>query len=99
MCRAIYEQDKEIAALMTDFVGYAVDFYEHLSDYPVVRPADRKMLDDISLKVIPTSGRPLQEVYQELLREVFSTRCWLSTPEVFPVSHPRRPCSLGWEIS
>lgn len=95
MCRAIYEQDKEIAGLMTDFVGYAVDFYEHLSDYPVVRPADRKMLDDISLKVIPTSGRPLQEVYQELLREVYSNTLLAQHPRSFSCI-PSTASLLSW---
>lgn len=88
-------QGREIAALMKDFVDYAADFYEHLSDYPVVRPADTKTLEDMGQKTIPASGRPLREVYEELLRDVYSNTLLAQHPRSFSCI-PSTASLLSW---
>lgn len=92
---ATYDQTREIAALMRDFVGYAVDFYERLPSGPVARPANGKTLEGIAQKEIPASGRPLREVYEELLEDVYSNTLLAQHPRSFSCI-PSTASLLSW---
>ena len=59
------EQNKEIGALMQEFVGRTVDFYNDLPSQPVCRPASQEALERLQRQPIPAAGRPVPEVYQE----------------------------------
>lgn len=88
-------RNQEIAALMTDFVGHAAGFYDHLSDQPVCRQADPEMLERVGRQTIPASGRPMREVYEELLRDVYSNTLLAQHPRSFSCV-PSTASLLSW---
>lgn len=88
-------RNQEIAALMTDFVGRAVGFYDHLSDQPVCRQADPKTLERVGRQTVPVSGRPMREVYEELLRDVYSNTLLAQHPRSFSCV-PSTASLLSW---
>lgn len=88
-------RNREIAALMTDFVGRAAGFYDHLSDQPVCRRTDPEMLERVGRQTIPVSGRPLGEVYEELLRDVYSNTLLAQHPRSFSCV-PSTASLLSW---
>lgn len=95
MAYAFQDQTREVAALMTDFVGRAAGFYEHLSGQPVCRPADSGTLRRIEEQTIPVSGRPLREVYEEMLRDVYSSTLLVQHPRSFACV-PSTASMLSW---
>lgn len=95
MNSVLQEQNGEIIALMADFCDRVKDFYEHLSGCPVIRPADEKMLERVSRQAIPDAGRPLREVYQELLRDVYSNTLLAQHPRSFSCI-PSTASLLSW---
>lgn len=92
---AMTNQTREIAALMTDFVGRAARFYDRLSVQPVCRQADAGTLERVERQEIPASGRPLREVYQELLRDVYSNTLLAQHPRSFSCV-PSTASLLSW---
>ena len=50
------EQNKEIGALMQEFVGRTVDFYNDLPSQPVCRPASQEALERLQRQPIPAAG-------------------------------------------
>lgn len=95
MTSAFRVQNREIAALMTDFIGRAAGFYERLSDQPVCRTADDTTLRRIERQTIPTSGRPLQEVYEEMIRDVYAHTLLAQHPRSFACV-PSTASLLSW---
>ena len=66
------EQNREIGKLMQEFVLQMVDFYDHLSSYPVCPEMRPETLGRLENAPIPTHGRPIREVYEEMLRDVYA---------------------------
>lgn len=95
MRSAAHEQNNEIAAIMRDFVDHIKAFYEHLPDCPVIRPADAKVLERVSRQTIPDAERPLRDVYQELLRDVYSNTLLAQHPRSFSCI-PSTASLLSW---
>ena len=95
MDSALHEQSGEITVLMADFTDRITDFYEHLSDFPVIRLADEKTLERVSRQAIPDAGRPLREVYQEMLRDVYSNTLLAQHPRSFSCI-PSTASLLSW---
>lgn len=95
MKSAFQDQNGEIALLMTDFVRRAVDFYAHLSGQPVCRTASGETLQRVRRQDIPVSGRPLGEVYEELLRDVYSNTLLAQHPRSFACV-PSTASLLSW---
>lgn len=95
MTSAFRNQNEEIAALMTDFVSRAADFYKHLSNRPVCRAADGAALRRIERQTIPVSSRPLREVYEEMLRDVYSNTLLAQHPRSFACI-PSTASLLSW---
>lgn len=91
----LYSQTREISELMTDFVGYAAAFYDHMDKNPVCRPTDAAALDSVRRQTIPISGRPLGEVYEELLRDVYSHTLLAQHPRSFSCI-PSTASPLSW---
>ena len=50
------EQNKESGALMQEFVGRTVDFYNDLPSQPVCRPASQEALERLQRQPIPAAG-------------------------------------------
>lgn len=95
MTSAFRNQNREIAALMTDFVSRTAGFYEHLPDRPVCRTADDGALRRIERRAIPVSGRPLGEVYEEMLRDVYANTLLAQHPRSFACV-PSTASLLSW---
>lgn len=77
------EQNRQIGALMQEFVTRTVDFYNNLEVQPVRRPADRKTLGYLESLSVPKNGRPVQEVYQEMLQEIYANTLLAQHPRSF----------------
>lgn len=88
-------QNQEVAALMTDFVSRTADFYAHLSDQPVCRLPQPGTLERISRQPIPVDSRPLREVYEEMLRDVYSNTLLAQHPRSFACI-PSTASMLSW---
>lgn len=89
------EQNKQIGALIKDFVGHTVHFYDNLQEQPVCRPCDNsaiKYLDEIS---VSKQGRPIREVYTEMLRYVYSNTLLAQHPRSFSCI-PSTASMLSW---
>lgn len=95
MNETLHGQTMEIAGMMTDFVGRAADFYEHISEKPVCPPADAAALDRVARQTISVSGRPLREVCEELLRDVYSQTLLAQHPRSFSCI-PSSASLLSW---
>lgn len=95
MTSAFHDQNREIAALMTDFTGRAAGFYDRLSDCPVCRTADGGALQRIKLQTIPVSSRPFREVYEEMMRDVYSNTLLAQHPRSFACV-PSTASLLSW---
>lgn len=95
MNETLHNQTMEIAEVMTDFVGRAADFYKHITEKPVCPPADAAALDRVARQTIPTSGRPLREVYEELLRDAYSQTLLAQHPRSFSCI-PSSASLLSW---
>lgn len=79
----VQQQNEQIGALMKDFVEQAVYFYNTLKDQPVCRPASKDALEHIENQSIPTDGRPIQEVYAEMLRDIYAHTLLVQHPRSF----------------
>lgn len=77
------EQNRQIGVLMQEFITRTVDFYNNLEVQPVRRPADRKTLEYLESLPVPESGRPVQEVYQEMLQEIYANTLLAQHPRSF----------------
>lgn len=89
------EQNERIGALMTDFVAQAVDFYNHLDEQPVSRPAQRETLAYLEALPIPTHARPVEQVYSEMLRDVYTNTLLAQHPRSFSCI-PSTASLLSW---
>lgn len=66
------EQNKQIGDLMKNFVNKTIGLYENLQMQPVCRSVDTKTLEYLQKLSIPNEGRPIQDVYTEMLRDIYS---------------------------
>lgn len=89
------EQNKEIGALMQEFVGRTVDFYNDLPSQPVCRPASQEALERLQRQPIPAAGRPVPEVYQEMLQDVYASTLLGQHPRSFACI-PSTASLLSW---
>lgn len=89
------EQNRQIGALMEDFVGRTIDFYDNLQTQPVCRPADSHTLKYLEKLPIPKQGRPMQDVYPEMLRDIYSNTLLAQHPRSFSCI-PSTASLLSW---
>lgn len=89
------EQNRQIGALMEDFVGRTIDFYDHLQTQPVCRPADSHTLQYLEKLPVPKQGRPIQDVYSEMLRDIYSNTLLAQHPRSFSCI-PSTASLLSW---
>ena len=67
--------------LMKEFVDTVFSFYNHIKDQDVCQMADEQTLEKIRKQSIPQQGRPVEEVYREMLSDIY--------PNMSRVQHPR----------
>lgn len=89
------EQNRQIGALMKDFVGRIIDFYDNMQTQPVFRPIDNNTLKYLEEMSIPKQGRPVQDVYSEMLRDVYSNTVFNQHPRSFSCI-PSTASLLSW---
>lgn len=85
----------QIGVLMKDFVSRAVELYNQLNTLPVYYPAKKEALDSLKNQTIPVSERPLQEVYAEMIREIYSNTLLAQHPRSFSCI-PSTASLLSW---
>lgn len=89
------EQNEQIKTLVKEFTDQIVDFYDHLDTRPVYRPADEERLAALAEQSIPDRGRPLREVYEEMIREIYSHTLLAQHPRSFSCI-PSTASLLSW---
>lgn len=89
------ELNKQIGELMQVFVGQTVDFYNQLQEQPVCSSAEKEALEHLELQSIPQYGRPVQEVYSEMFRDVYSNSILEQHPRSFSCI-PSTASLLSW---
>ena len=89
------EQNEQIGTLVKDFVSLAVDFYNHLDTYSVSRSVSKETLESLKNQMIPLSGRPLQEVYTEMLQKIYANTLLAQHPRSFSCI-PSTASLLSW---
>lgn len=85
------QRQRQIGACMQTFIRETMDFYDHLRTQPVCRPVDPETLERLEERCVPEEGRPVQEVYGEMLQEVFSNTTLQQ--------HPRSFCCIPSTVS
>ena len=83
MKEKIQQQNEQIGELMKDFVKQTVRFYNTLKEQPVCRPASKNTVEYIENLSIPEDGRPVHEVYDEMLRDVYAHTLLVQHPRSF----------------
>lgn len=91
----IKEQNRQIGDLMKDFVGHTIDFYDNLQAQPVCRPVDNRTLKYLEGLPIPKQGRPIQDVYSEMLKDIYSNTLLAQHPRSFSCI-PSTASLLSW---
>ena len=88
-------QNKEVGILMKDFISSTVDFYNHMESGPVFRPAGKECLAGLNDQSIPHKGRPLKDVYKEMLEKVYASTLLGQHPRSFACV-PSTASLLSW---
>lgn len=81
--------------LMKDFVTHTVNFYNHLEEQPVCHPIPPQTITRLEKQTIPAQSRPIQEVYTEMLRDIYSNAASLQHPRSFSCI-PSTASLLSW---
>lgn len=89
------EQNRQIGAFIKDFVEHMIHFYDHLQAQPVCRPIDNNTLKYLEEMSIPKQRRPIQDVYTEMLRDVYSNTLLAQHPRSFSCI-PSTASLLSW---
>lgn len=90
------EQNEQIGALVKEFVSLAVDFYNHLDTYSVSRSVSEETLESLRSQTIPMVGRPLQEVYTEMIQKIYANTLLAQHPRSFSCI-PSTASLLSWK--
>ena len=57
--------------LMKEFVDTVFSFYNNIKEQDVCQMADEQTLEKIRKQSIPQQGRPVEEVYREMLSDIY----------------------------
>lgn len=88
-------QNAQIGTLIQEFTEQAVAFYDGMKEQPVCRPAKEATLERLEKQTIPAEGRPVQEVYSEMLRDIYSNTILGQHPRSFSCV-PSTASLLSW---
>lgn len=95
MRETIEEQNQHIGRLMEDFVRRTVEFSNTLPDRPIRQPDPQEVMDYLQGEAIPAQGRPLEEVYGEMLEDVYRDILFPQHPRSFACI-PSTASLLSW---
>ena len=76
-------QTNRAGALMKEFIDRTLGFYQNIKQQDICPQADEQTLDRLHRQGIPRLGRPVDEVYQEMLRDVYSNNALVQHPRCF----------------
>ncbi len=77
------KQNILVGKLMKGFVDQTVEFYNGMKERKICRPTDKKVWDRLRRQTVPVKGRPLEEVYQEMLDDVYMSISLAQHPRSF----------------
>jgi len=77
------KQNILVGKLMKGFVDQTVEFYNGMKERKICRPTDKKVWDRLCRQTVPVKGRPLEEVYQEMLDDVYMSISLAQHPRSF----------------
>lgn len=77
------EMAAELGDVMKGFVDSALGFYEGLKERPVFSEADEETVARLRDRGIPEGGRPLREVFEEMMRDVYANQSLVQHPRCF----------------
>lgn len=89
------EQNREIEALLTQFIHQTVEMYNEMPGKPVCPPEREETLKELEKLSIPATGRPIQDVCSEMIRSVYSGTRLLQHPRSFSCI-PSTASLLSW---
>lgn len=96
MDRTLSQAAAPAAELARAFVSRAAALYDRLPQEPTVRPTDPDALARLEARSIPTQGRPLEEVWDELLRDVCPGMMLHQHPRSFACVPSSSSTLLSW---
>lgn len=76
-------QTAQAGALMKEFVDTVLDFYGTMKAEPVCRQIGPETQARLERRGIPRVGRPVEEVYREMLRDVYANNTLVQHPRCF----------------
>lgn len=88
-------QNEQIGVLMQDFVTHIVEFYDSLEAKPVCHSIPKETLFCLENQTISAHGRPIQEVYSEMLEDVYANTLLAQHPRSFSCI-PSTASLLSW---
>ncbi len=76
-------QMMQTGALMKEFIDHVLGFYQNIKQQEVSRQADNATLERLRQLGIPQAGRPVDEVYREMMEDVYSNTSLVQHPRCF----------------
>ena len=76
-------QTQRAGELMERFIGQTLDFYENIKREDVFRKADGAAISRLLKNGIPQKGRPVDEVYREMMDDVYANTSLVQHPRCF----------------
>lgn len=89
------KQNAQIGELMKEFIARTIHFYQEMPMQPVCRPAAKETLEALKKQTIPVQGRSVQEVYSEMLRDIYANTLLGQHPRSFSFI-PSTASLLSW---
>ena len=74
---------REMTRLMEEFVPSLVSFYRGIKDEKVCREADSETIARLRQRGIPREGRPVEEVFREMEKDVYGNLSLVQHPRSF----------------
>lgn len=74
---------EQVGELMQGFVKSVVDFYGDIKSRDVYREADEKTISRLRKTGIPRTGRPVGEVFEEMMGQVYENQSLVQHPRCF----------------
>lgn len=68
---------------MKEFIDTVLGLYRHIGEEDVLRQADGETLQRLLSRGIPQEGRPVDEVYREMLSDVYTKNALVQHPRCF----------------
>ena len=89
-------QINQSGRLMKEFVDTVISFYQNIKQQDVSRIMDSYTLSRLQQQEIPAQGRSMEEVYHQLLEDVYPNASLMQHPRCFAlslihISEPTRP--------